>query len=122
METSHVASIDWNNSPLISFNAHFQRLSNLDTLVPLLCEQGILQTTELEALLQYSHRFEKVSFLLTVLDKKGRAGLDGVIGCLKKDDDHIGHQELASILEHHYHHNCYGMYIHCAAIDFIEDE
>ena len=100
--------LDWGIPPLITFNNHFQRYANLDSLVPLLCECGLLQTSELEILLEYSRRTDKVSYLLAILDKKGRAGVCGVIRCLKEDGMHLGHQDLASILQDHYQRYCCG--------------
>ena len=49
-----------------------------------------------------------MSYILTVLDKKGRTGVNEVIRCLKEDKEHIGHQDLAAILEHHYRRHHYG--------------
>ena len=91
---------------LVAFNADFQRLANLETLVPLLYQRRLLYTSELESFLKYGGgtRSEKVSYLLTILDKKEMAGINCLIKCLREDKEHFGHSELASILQRHYHH------------------
>ena len=40
--------------------------------------------------------------MLTILDKKGKQGVCGVIQALKEDYEHTGHDELASVLEKAY--------------------
>ena len=91
-------------TPLIIFNASFQRYANLHTLIPLLCQRRVLLTSDLETLLKYSERrCDQVSQLLTILDKKGMAGINGMISCLKEDKEHLGHADLAAMLKHHYH-------------------
>ena len=70
--------------------------------MPLLCERGVLQTPELEYLLEQNQRSRRILCLLTILDKKGIAGVIAVMDCLKKDELHLGHHDLALILEKHY--------------------
>ena len=96
--------IEWTEltTHLTTFNPHFQRYANLDTLVPLLCARGVLQSPELEYLLEYNQRSTQISCLLAILDRKGQAGVAAVIDCLKQDESHLGHLDLALILEKHY--------------------
>ena len=89
-------------TPLTIFNPYFQRYANLDTLVPLLCERRLLQAPEVEHLVEHNQRSTQISCLLAILDRKGPAGMAAVIECLKHDESHLGHQDLASILEQNY--------------------
>jgi hypothetical protein len=86
-------------TPLTTFNPYFQRFANLDTLIPLLCERRLLQASEVEHLVEHNQRSTQISCLLAMLDRKGPGGVAAVIDCLKQDESHLGHQDLASILE-----------------------
>ena len=35
---------------------------------------------------------------ITLLDRKGKKGFEGVVEALKEDKDHLGHEELADVL------------------------
>ena len=86
---------------LIHFSSDFERLVNLDSLIPHLCDRGLLTSGELEGWLQMkpgNSRSCQILHMLTILDKKGRAGFSGVVYSLKMDGNHTGHDELAEIL------------------------
>ena len=40
-------------------------------------------------------RSYQVLHFITLLDRKGKKGFEGVVEALKEDKDHIGHDELA---------------------------
>ena len=44
----------------------------------------------------------RILHLLTILDKKGKAGFKGVIEALKVEEGHAGHDDLAEILAKEY--------------------
>jgi len=74
--------------PLTRFDVDFQKLVNLDTLIPLLNQGGILSPVELREL-HVVHRSEswRISYLLSVLDRKGRQGIKALIFALKSTAD-----------------------------------
>ncbi len=79
--------------------------ANLDSLTPLLCKQGLIHASEMEGLLQakliHSRSFQMLH-VLTLLEKKGRVGVEGVIQALKDDEIHMGHVDLADKLTEAY--------------------
>ena len=73
--------------------------------MPNLCQRGLVGPNELEWWLKQNHnnnRSYKVLHMLTILDKKGKEGVRGVIQALKQDCEHTGHDELANMLERDY--------------------
>lgn len=93
----------WHLVPLTRFDVDFQKLVNLDTLIPLLNQGGILSPVELREL-YVVHRSEswRISYLLSLLDRKGKQGIKALIFALKSDEEHMGHQELGAHLEEEY--------------------
>ena len=93
----------WHLVPLTRFDVDFQKLVNLDTLIPLLNQGGILSPVELREL-YVVHRSEswRISYLLSMLDRKGKQGIKALIFALKSDEEHMGHQELGAHLEEEY--------------------
>ena len=88
-------------SNLTSHCAEFVRLVNLDALVPHLRQMGLLTSVEVEEWIKMttsSSRNVQVLHLLTVLERKGRQGVCGVIQALKDEKEHTGHEELADTL------------------------
>lgn len=97
------------NSPkLTRFSNEFGRLVNLDSLVPSLCGEGLLSSTDVEQLLHdaktfHNSRSYQILHLLTILDRKGVAGVFRVIHVLATDREHAGHEDLAQILKEEYY-------------------
>jgi len=83
------AGPSWHLVPLTRFDVDFQKLVNLDTLIPLLNQDGILSPVELREL-HVVHRSEswRISYLLSVLDRKGKQGIKALIFALKSDEEH----------------------------------
>ena len=98
------------SSELTRFSKDFERLVNLDSLVPSLCEGGLLNNAEVEQLLDAktcnNSRSYQILHLLTILDRKGMAGVFGVIHVLATDREHTGHDDLAQILKGEYYGVC----------------
>ena len=95
----------WPSTSLTNHSKEFVRLVNLESLMPHLCQRGLLGPNELEWWLnqnQNNDRNLKVLHMLTILNKKGKQGVHGVIQALKDDCEHMGHDELASMLEEAY--------------------
>ena len=93
------------STSLTNHSKEFVRLVNLESLMPHLCQRGLLGPNELEWWLnqnQNNDRNLKVLHMLTILNKKGKQGVHGVIQALKDDCEHMGHDELASMLEEAY--------------------
>ena len=90
--------------PLNRFHFSFYQLANLDTLIPLLSQEGVLSAAELSDFISLPSRGERLSYLVTVVDRKGTRGLQGLIRALKQDDEHLGHAELAAAIEVEYSH------------------
>lgn len=98
------ASAFWPNKRLIHFSTDFERLVNLDSLIPHLCKNSLLTNSEVEQWLLMksqpgnSSRPCQILHLLNILDKKGVAGFKGVIEALNMEDSHAGHDDLVKIL------------------------
>ena len=88
--------------PLTAFSADFQEFVNLDTLVPHLCQKKILLPTDIYTLGYHTHtlsRSKEITSLLSLLSRKGKRGIDGLILSLQADKEEIGHNDLAGILK-----------------------
>ena len=75
--------------------------ANLDSLVPLLCQRSLIHSSQVDGLLQTKllhSRSYQMLHLLSLLEKKGKVGVAGVIQALRDDEVHIGHVDLADKL------------------------
>ena len=101
---NYTTSEHWLATPITVFHQDFQRLVNLDMLVPHLCTKQILHGGDLDSLNGHYHqsRAARISRLIAILDKKGKEGMVKLIESLKEEDQHSGHSELAWILDDHY--------------------
>ena len=97
----------WHTSPLSAFHLDFQKLIDLNTLVPILCKNRVLCCSDLSMLhkLYQESRTIQVGKLVAILETKGKEGIYKLIESLKEDEEHIGHWELAKILEDKYGNN-----------------
>ncbi len=82
-----------------------ERLVNLDTVTPILYQNGVLNTEDITSLVNTrtvsgGTRSYQVLRFVTILDSKGKKGFEGVVKALKEDKEHMGHEELADILLH----------------------
>lgn len=86
---------------LMDHTSAFIRLVKLDSLVPALCQMGLLSSDDLEGILKKDRsdsRNYQILHMLSILSKKGTQGVRGLIQALKQDSEHTGHEELANIL------------------------
>ena len=86
--------------PLSKFTSKFEDLVNLNELIPVLYEAGVLVNEEVEKLIEavWNNKL-KVVYLITIMRGKGKEGLQRLIDCLEKEPNHLGHAELAGILK-----------------------
>lgn len=93
----------------------FLKLVNMNTLIPLLCQRRVLYGCDLQTLHQLwrEPRAVQVGKLIAILDTKGKEGIITLIECLMEDMEHIGHWELAKILEDSYSKYCISVEISC---------
>ena len=90
-------------TPLTEFNTEFQRLANLDTLIPQLCKWRILLPAEIDTYIHcHTKRADKITSILSLLSYKGRDGVNKLIRSLQADTEHPSHKELAQILKREY--------------------
>ena len=94
----------WHTSPLSAFHLNFQKLIDLNTLIPILCKNRVLCCSDLSMLhkLYQESRTVQVGKLVAILETRGKEGIYKLIESLKEDEEHIGHWELAKILEDKY--------------------
>ena len=86
--------------PLNEFTSMFQDLVNLNELIPMLYQTGILVDAELEKLTQENiERNLKIVHLVKIMRGKGKKGAQRLIECLEKEKKHLGHAELAEVLK-----------------------
>lgn len=79
--------------------------ANLASLTPHLFERGLIHSRDMEGLLQAKlalPRSYQMLHVLTLLERNGRAGVEGVIQALRDDNAHIGHADLADKLTEAY--------------------
>ena len=86
--------------PLSKFTSKFEDLVNLNELIPVLYEAGVLVNEEVEKLIEavWNNKL-KVVYLITTMRGKGKEGLQRLIDCLENEPNHLGHAELAGILK-----------------------
>lgn len=94
----------WHTTPLSAFHKAFQNLVDLNTIIPLLCKNQVLYSCDIRNLnsLYRESRATQVGTLIAILESKGKEGLIVLIESLKEDQEHMGHWELAKMLENHY--------------------
>ncbi len=82
----------------------FQKLVDLNTLIPLLCKNRVLGCDDLRNLhkLYQESRTVRVGELVAILETKGKEGIHKLIESLNEDEEHIGHWELSRILADKY--------------------
>ena len=71
---------------------------NLNYLLPWLFQDNILKDDEIDKMLSDSSHRCKVMYLVQAIEKKGKAGIRGLVRCLEKEEEHLGHVELAEEL------------------------
>jgi len=106
----------WHLTSLSPFLLDFQKLVNIGTLKPLLTRNKVINMSDLAKLnrLYNEPRSIQVDHLVEILGTKGRDGVCGLIESLKEDQEHSGHWELASILNH-----AYGKHMYCTIISYV---
>lgn len=77
----------------------FQELLNLDELIPMLYQTGILTKAELDEVRQENSRNMKIVCFVTTMCGKGKKGTQRLIECLEKEKKHLGHEDLAEELK-----------------------
>ena len=93
-----------NLTPLTQFVSEFQCSSNLDTLIPQLCQRCALSVDEIQELnsVFYHKRSNQILLLLVILTRKGKGGVVSLIESLESDKEHPGHWDLAQLLRSQY--------------------
>ena len=84
--------------------SEFQCSSNLDTLIPQLCQRRALSVDEIQELnsVFYHKRSNQIVLLLVILTCKGKGGVVSLIESLESDKEHPGHWDLAQLLRSQY--------------------
>jgi hypothetical protein len=86
--------------PLKNHFQLIQSLVNLDCLLPWLFQDNILKYDEIDKMHSKSSHRCKVMYLVQAI--KGKAGIRGLVRCLEKEEEHLGHVELAEELRKSY--------------------
>lgn len=80
-------------------NKDLRRLLNMTEVMPFLNKQ-LLTPNEMEELQsEHKTRYGRVDYLVRILGTKGREAPSLFIDCVKQANEHMGHDELATIME-----------------------
>ena len=85
--------------PLRTHLQAIKRTVNLGCLVPCLFEHDILKEDEIEKIHSVSSTGYKVMYLVQAIERKGKAGIRGLVHSLENEEEHLGHKELAEELK-----------------------
>lgn len=87
---------------LLSLNSQFSRfqeLVNLDCLLPMLYQEGVLENDAIDRIQNEVMRNEKIMCLLKEVQQNGQERIKQFIISIEKEKEHRGHKDLARILK-----------------------
>ena len=84
--------------PLRKHLQMIQGLVNLDCLLPWLYQGNVLSDDEIMKIQSEPSRKGKVLCLVQTIEKKGKAGIQGLVQCLELENEHLGHADIAEEL------------------------